>query len=67
MRKQLSQNNMKCLKNVPESGMGFHVVDVMLSGGIIITDCVIYNSEEIEIPNIYQSCDISKIFPHIYC
>ena len=42
----------------PESGMGYQRVDVRLANNRKITDVVVFNAEEIELPD---DCDHSEI------
>jgi hypothetical protein len=49
------------LMRQPESGMGYHRVDVFFEDGTTAEDCVVFNSEEIELPDKYIGKDIMKI------
>lgn len=38
------------LTRLPESGMGYQRVNVLLEDGTELTDCTVFNAEEIEVP-----------------
>jgi hypothetical protein len=50
MRVRLEDRFVKKLLNLPESGMGYQRVDVRLRDGRELSDLVVYNAEEIELP-----------------
>ena len=52
------------LMRQPESGMGYHRVDVFFEDGTTAEDCVVFNSEEIELPDKYIGKDILKMKLH---
>lgn len=48
----------------PESGMGYQRVDVHLANNRKITDVVVFNAEEIELPDDCDQCEIEEIRIH---
>ena len=52
------------LSNLPESGMGYHKVDVSFDDGSIQRGCVVLNAESIEISNRHNGKEIMDIRPH---
>jgi hypothetical protein len=48
----------------PESGMGYQKIDITLKDGRIIINVIVYNAEELDLPDDYatiKSKDIAKI------
>ena len=64
MRKKLSKEWIKYLVHQPESGMGYHRVDVQFEDGSWINNCIVLNSEEIELPQKYAEKRIINIILH---
>jgi hypothetical protein len=52
------------LRHQPESGMGYQRVDVLLANNRKITDAVVFNAEEIELPDDCDQCEIEEIRMH---
>lgn len=50
VRLHLPQEWVDYLTRMPESGMGYQRVDVVLDDGTELKDCLVFNAEEIEIP-----------------
>ncbi len=50
MRLHLDDRWTEHVCGLPETGMGYHVVDVILRNGERVQDIVIYNAEEMEWP-----------------
>jgi hypothetical protein len=48
----------------PESGMGYQRVDVRLTNNRKIKDVVVFNAEEIELPDDCAQCEIEEIRIH---
>lgn len=48
----------------PENGMGYQRVDVRLANDRKITDVVVFNAEEIELPDDCDQCEIEEIRMH---
>ena len=44
--------------------MGYQRVDVRLANNRKITDVVVFNAEEIEMPDDYDQCEIEEIRIH---
>lgn len=64
MRIKLNKHWVQILSNLPESGMGYQVVDVKLKNGKVIKNALVFNAEELEIPNEkvkVRSSEIIKI------
>jgi hypothetical protein len=51
MRVKLNEHWIKILSNLPESGMGYQAVNVKLRNGKVIRNALVFNAEELEIPN----------------
>ena len=47
---------------LPESGMGYQKVDIVLSNGQIINDVIVHNAEEIELPEAFNDMKESEIY-----
>lgn len=64
MRLQLNDHLTNHLRKLPESGMGFQLVDIRLKNGKELHSISAFNCEEIELPSRYPSIssnDIEKI------
>jgi hypothetical protein len=61
IRIQLAQKWVKYLIHQPESGMGYQRVDVVLEDGTKLEDCLVFNAEEIEIPDAHASKSIKEM------
>lgn len=48
----------------PESGMGYQRVDVRLANNRKIKDVVVFNAEEIELPDDCGPCEIEEMRIH---
>jgi len=64
MRTKLSKHWMDYLLTQPESGMGYQRVDVEMSDGTILSDCLVYNASEIELPRNEALKTIVKVSIH---
>lgn len=47
---KLSKKWTKHLRSMPESGMGYQLVDVVLKGGRVLKEVYVYNAEELILP-----------------
>jgi len=59
---KLSAKWTKYLLALPESGMGYQKVDIVLSNGQIINDVIVHNAEEIELPEAFNDMKESEIY-----
>jgi hypothetical protein len=64
MRIKVEQRWIKRLLRLPESGMGYQRVDVSLADGRELKDVLVFNSEELEVPEDLAGSQIIKIRPH---
>ena len=61
VRVHLPAKWVKYLVHKPESGMGYQRVDVVLEDDTTLRDCLVFNAEEIEIPDIHAAKRIKHI------
>lgn len=61
MRLQLDTKWSDTLRQLPENGMGFQRVDIVLRGGHRVNDVLVFNSEEIELPDSQRQIRTSDI------
>lgn len=61
MRIKLSKHWVEILSNLPESGMGYQKVNVKLKNGKVINNALVFNAEELEIPNTKTKIILSDI------
>jgi len=47
--------------SLPESGMGYHVVDIILNDNSIIKNIIIFNAEDLELPYKYKAITSNEI------
>lgn len=52
------------LAGLPESGMGYQRVDVRLADGREVIDTVVFNTQEIELPDDCSDTEIQEIRLH---
>lgn len=64
MRVQLEPRWVKRLSRLPESGMGYHRVDVLTADGRTLRDLVVLNAEVINLPDDIGKVTISDLQPH---
>lgn len=64
MRIKLDQRWIKRLLELPESGMGYQRVDVRFANGRELDDVVVFNAEELEVPNEFAQAEIKDIRLH---
>ena len=65
MRVQLNENWSATLCEIPENGMGYQRVDVLLRSGRKVRDVLVFNAEEMEWPDDQpiRSGDIAEMVP----
>ena len=61
MRFKLAQKWTDYLLHAPESGMGYQRVDVHFEDGSVERDCVVFNAEDIELPDTCKAKAITDI------
>ena len=64
MKVKLEQRWIKCLMRLPESGMGYQRVDLSLADGREVKDVLVFNAEELEVPEKLASSQIKDIRLH---
>lgn len=64
VRLQLGEPWVQRLCRLPETGMGYQLVDVELKDGLVVTNVFVFNAEELEWPadnNSIRPADILSI------
>jgi hypothetical protein len=64
MRIKLEPRWTKRLLELPESGMGYQRVDIWLVDGRELRDLVVFNAEEIEVPEEFARAQIKDVRLH---
>ena len=64
MHKRLQQKWIDILIRMPESGMGYQRVDIIFTDGSIAKDCLVFNAEEVQLPDSCAEKSISDIRIH---
>ena len=64
MRIRLEPRWTKRLLELPESGMGYQRVDIWLVDGRELKDVVVFNAEEIEVPDEFARAQIKDVRLH---
>ncbi len=64
MRIRLEPRWTKRLLELPESGMGYQRVDIRLVDGRELKDVVVFNAEEIEVPDEFARAQIKDVRLH---
>jgi len=64
MRIRLEPRWTKRLLELPESGMGYQRVDIRLADGRELKDVVVFNAEEIEVPDEFARAQIKDLRLH---
>jgi hypothetical protein len=64
MRIRLEERWTKRLLALPESGMGYQRVDIRLADGRELRNVVVFNAEEIEVPNDFVQSEIKDVRLH---
>jgi hypothetical protein len=66
MQLELRPNIIDRLTSMPESGMGYQVVDLILVDGRIVPNVVVFNSEIANLPDEFRdlrSSDVTDVQP----
>ena len=64
MTVRLPEKWSRFLLGQPESGMGYQRVDVRMVNNRKITDVVVFNAEQMELPGDCEECEIEEIRMH---
>jgi hypothetical protein len=64
MRIKLERRWIERLLALPESGMGYQRVDVRLSDGQELKDVVVFNADEMDLPDEFAKATITDIRSH---
>ena len=64
MRIRLEPRWIERLLELPESGMGYQRVDIRLVDGRELKDVVVFNAEEIEVPDEFARAQIKDVRLH---
>lgn len=58
---KLSKKWVEYLASVPESGMGYQIVDVMLKDGRVLKNTVVFNAEDLKLPPEYRGVELQDV------
>ena len=61
VRIQLPKKWIQYLREKPESGMGYQRVDIFFVDGTHVNDCMVFNAEQIDLPETAVNKTIRKI------
>lgn len=61
MKIKLSKKWIEYLYSMPESGMGYQIVEVTLKDGRVLKETVVFNAEELSLPPGYKDLKIEDI------
>ena len=64
MRLKLEQRWTERLLELPESGMGYQRVDIRFANGRTLKDVVVFNAEEVEVPDVFAQAKIRDVSLH---
>ncbi len=64
MRVKLDDRLVKKLLSLPESGMGYQRVDLRLADGRELQDVVVFNAEEVDLPDSAARVGIADLRIH---
>lgn len=64
MRIQLAQTWIDHLLAQPESGMGYQQVDVRFADGRHLENALVFNAEELEVPDSFADAEIQTLTMH---
>lgn len=64
MRLKLAKRWTEKLKALPESGMGYQLVDVVMKDGRRLQSAVALNAEWLEVPDEFGRAEVIEISPH---
>ena len=65
MRVKLESRWTRRLIELPESGMGYQRVDVRLADGRELKDVVVFNAEELDVPEEFAKAEIKDVSLHV--
>lgn len=60
MRIKLNKDWIEYFCSLPESGMGYQIVDITLKDGRVLKNIVVFNAEELELP-LEKELDVEDI------
>lgn len=63
MRLKLAKHWTEKLKRLPESGMGYQLVDVVMQDGRRLQSVVVLNAEWLEIPSEFSDAEVRDLRP----
>jgi len=58
---KLTEKWVEYLCSMPESGMGYQIIDVKLKDGRVLKDISVLNAQELELPPEYKDLKIEDI------
>ena len=61
MRIKLARKWIDLLLRIPESGMGYQRVDVRFVDGRVLRDVLVFNAEDLEVPDDCAGLEIKEI------
>jgi hypothetical protein len=61
MRVRLDNEWVQQLRRMPESGMGYQRVDIRFANGAIAKDVLVFNAQDLELPDEVARLDIASI------
>jgi len=61
VRIQLPKKWIQYLSEQPESGMGYQLVDIFFVDGTHINDCIVFNAEQVDLPEADAKKKIQRI------
>jgi len=64
VRIKLAQRWIDLLTREPESGMGYQRVDVRFADGRELKDAIVFNAEDLEVPEGFANTDIEHVRLH---
>lgn len=64
MRIKLDRHWTKRLADLPESGMGYQRVDVRFTNGRELTDVMVFNAEDLEVPDEFARAEVKDLRLH---
>ncbi len=64
MRIKLDPRWTNRLAHLPESGMGYQRVDVRFANGRELKDAVVFNAEDLEVPEEFAKAEIEDVRLH---
>ena len=58
---KLSKKWVEYLALVPESGMGYQIVDVTLKDGRVLKNTVVFNAEDLKLPPEHRGVELEDV------